>query len=101
MEAMRVAQFDAHNNRQVTFEINGPSYNQVISGDGYFIIVNPNSKYVSFSKGRKDVCFGDVTTNIIPDYTNQQYADEYGSRLTGMGKTVKEYMQQECRMNIL
>lgn len=98
---MKVTQFDAHNKRSITVEIVGPSYAQRIEGDGYFIIVNPNSKHVSFSKAKHDVCLGDVTENIIPNYTNQQYADDYGSRLTGIGLTVKEFMQKNCRMNII
>lgn len=97
---MRVTQFDAHNNKSITVEIEGPDYNQVIKGEGYFIIVEPGSPQVSFSKARKNICFGDVTQDIIPDYTNQQYADEYGDRLTGSGMTVREYMQQNCRMDV-
>lgn len=92
-------QFDAHNNKRMDITIEGPSFAQLITGNGYFIIVNPDSKHVSFSKSRHDICFGDITENIIPDYTNQQYATEYGDRLTGMGVTVKEYMQRNCRMH--
>lgn len=96
---MKCTQFDAHNNRPITIEIVGPSFAQRIEGKGYFIIVNPNSTYVSFSKSRHDICLGDVTENIIPNYTNQDYANEYGSRTTGYkGMTVKQYMQQNCRM---
>lgn len=96
---MKTSQFDAHNNQPITVEIVGPSYEQKIIGEGYFIIINPDSKHVSFSKSHHDICFGDVTKEIIPDYTNQQFATEYGDRLTGYeGMTVKEYMQQNCRM---
>lgn len=97
---MKQTTFDAHNKEQITTELTGPSYDQKIIGEGYFILINPDSKYVSFSKSKHDICLGDVTKNIIPDYTNQQFADEYGDRLTGMGKTVKQFMQQNCRMNI-
>lgn len=92
--------FDRHNKKQITVEIVGPSYEQKIVGEGYFIIINPDSKFVSFSKSKKDVCLGDVTKDIIPNYTNQQFADEYGDRRTGLGKSVREFMQQECRMDI-
>ena len=95
---MKATQFDAKTGGSFTVEISGPSYSQKIEGVGYFVIVNPNSKHVSFSKSRHDICFGDIVSDIIPDYTNQQYANDYGSRITGMGKTVKEYIQQECRM---
>lgn len=98
---MKCSQFDAHNKESITVEIAGPFYNQVIKGEGYFIIPNPQSKHVSFCKGRKDTCLGDVTKNIIPDYTNQQYADEYGSRLTGIGVTVKEHMMKVGRYRIV
>lgn len=97
---MRVNQFDAHNKESITVEVVGPSYQQRIDGQGYFIIANPDSKFVCFSKVRHDLCFGDVTKDVIPEYTNQQYADEYGHRLTGMGSTMKEYLQRQCRMNI-
>lgn len=98
--AMLVNAYDAHNKESITVDIEGPSYAQRIKGDGFFILVNPGSKYASFSKHKQGVCFGDITKNIIPDYTNQQFADEYGDRLTGLGLTVKEYMQNNCRMDI-
>ena len=97
---MNITLFDTHNKKQITVNVIGPSYDQTIVGDGYFIIINPDSKHVSFSKSRKDVCLGDVTADIIPDYTNQQYADEYGDRYTGMGLTVKEFMTKNCRMDL-
>lgn len=98
---MRITQFDAHNNEPITVEVVGPSYAQRIEGEGYFILINPDSPHVSFSKGRHNICFGDVTKNIIPNYTNQQFANEYGSRMTGYNNmTIKEYMQINCRMNI-
>lgn len=98
---MKITSFDAHNGQSITVDIDGPDYSQRIDGDGWFIIIEPNSKFVSFSKHRHDVCFGDVTKAIIPDYTNQQFANEYGDRLTGYnGMTVKEYMVKNCRMDI-
>ncbi len=97
---MNTTLFDAHNQKQITVNIVGPSYQQYISGPGYFIIVQPDSKFVSFSKSRHDICFGDVTEEIIHEYTNQQFADEYGDRLTGIGLTLKEYMRKNCRMDI-
>lgn len=47
----------------------------------YYIIVNPNSKYVSFSKSKHDICFGDKVSGIIKEYTNAQYIAEFGSRI--------------------
>jgi hypothetical protein len=93
-------QYDFHNKKFITVNITGPTFAQKIIGDGYFLIINPDSKHISFSKIKHDVCLGDITADIIPDYTNQQFADEYGDRLTGMGLTVRQYMQQNCRMNI-
>lgn len=99
---MLTTTFDAHNNQPITVDIVGPSFAQKIVGEGYFIIINPDSRYATFSKSKYNVCMGDVTKNIIPNYTNQQYADEYGDRLTGyLGMTVKEYMQKNCRMKIV
>ncbi len=101
---MKVSQFDSHNNKFIEVEITGPSYNQRIVGEGYFIIVS-GGKHISFSKGRHDVCFGDITTDIIPDYTVQQYADEYGDKygdkLTGLGVTVREYLKNYCRYSLI
>lgn len=97
---MKTTTYDAHNGKSITVDVREGTEGQVIYGDGWFIIINPNSKYVSFSKQKHDVCFGDVTLNIIKEYTNQQFADEYGSRLTGLGMTVKEFMQRNCRMDI-
>lgn len=100
LTTMKTTQFDARTCLLFTTEIIGPSYAQVISGEGYFIIINPNSRLVSFSKVRHDICFGDIVSDIIPGYTNQQYANDYGTKPTGMGKSVREYMQQNCKMNI-
>lgn len=97
---MKTSQFDAHNQQRINVNITGPTFAQKIEGKGYFIIVNPDSNFVSFSKSRHDICLGDVTADIIHEYTNQQYANEYGSRLTGMGLTVREYMQKNCRMDV-
>ena len=47
---MLSTQFDSHNQKQITVNITGPSYEQKIDGDGVFIIINPDSKFVSFSK---------------------------------------------------
>jgi hypothetical protein len=98
---MRTTQFDAKAGAQFTTEITDFNHSNRILGDGYFVIVNPNSKHVSFSKSYHDICFGDIVSDIIPNYTNQDYANDYGNKLTGVGKTVKEYMQQNCRMNIV
>lgn len=97
---MKLTQFDTLTKSQFTAEVVGPSFDQKITGRGYFIIVNPNSKYVSFSKNHTDICFGDIASDIIPNYTNQQYAEDYGDRQIGTGNTVREYMQQNCGMNI-
>ena len=82
----------------------------------YFIIVNPDSKFVSFTNSKHDICFGHTSNDVIKEYTNQQYADDFGHeiinvpyntekdlykmpRYDGIKKmTVKEYMQQNCRM---
>jgi hypothetical protein len=98
---MKIAQFDTKTNSMFTAEVLGPSYEQYISGDGYFIIVNPNSKFVSFSKHKHDICFGDIISDIIKEYTNQQYCDDYGKRLLGTGQTIKEYMINNCRMKLI
>ena len=95
---MRTTQVDAKTGTQFTTEITNLTHSNRILGDGYFVIVNPHSNRVSFSKSYHDICFGDIVSDIIPNYTNQQYANDYGNRLTGMGLTVKEYMQQNCRM---
>jgi len=94
---MKQTFFDAHNQQQITVELTCHGYKPVIMGSGYFIIPNPGSKYVSFSKAAHDSCIGDITAEVIPDYTNQQYADEYGDRVTGMNLTVREYMRRLCR----
>lgn len=91
-------QYDSYNKKFITVEITGPTYAQKIKGDGYFIIINPDSDFVSFSKSKKDTCLGDITLNVIPNYTNQQFADDYGDRRTGMGITVRQYMQRNCKM---
>jgi hypothetical protein len=96
---MRLTTFDAHNNAQITVDIEGSYFPRIIS-EGYYIIPNPSSKHVSFSKHRADSCLGDITANIIPDYTNAQYAAEYGDRLTGMGCTVREFMVKNLRIEI-
>ena len=88
---MRLTTFDAHNNAQITVDIEG-DYFPRITGEGYYIIPQPGSKHVSFSKHRTDSCLGDITANIIPDYTNAQYAAEYGDRFTVIGCTVIEFM---------
>ncbi len=103
---MKITQFDAKTRSQFTTEIKscgtpGKEYSHQIIGEGYYIIVNPHSKYVSFSKNHHDVCFGDIVSDIIKEYTNQQYADDYGNRLTGVGKTIRQYMIENCRMNII
>jgi len=82
----------------------------------YFIIVNPDSKFVSFGNSKHDICFGHTSNDVIKEYTNQQYANDFGHeiinvpfntetdlykmpRYNGIKKmTVKEYMQQNCRM---
>lgn len=97
---MKVSQFDAKTGQFFTTEVTNYAHSNKILGEGYYIIVNPNSKYVSFSKENKDVCFGDIVSDIIPEYTNQQYANDYGDKLTGVGITVREYMQVNCRMDI-
>lgn len=97
---MKTSQFDAATGGTFTAEIDGPSFSQRIIGDGFFIIVNPNSKHVSFSKSRHDICFGDIVSAIIPEYTNQQFADDYGDRMLAGGQTVREYMRENCRMEI-
>lgn len=84
----------------------------------YYIIVNPNSKHVSFCNEKKDICFGDTVPNIIPNYTNQQYANDYGDRVISVPSntetdpyksprydgfeqmTIREYMQVNCKMDI-
>lgn len=99
---MKTTQFDAKTGELFTVEIEGPSYAQRIVSDGYFIIVNPHSKFVFFSKKRYDICFGDIVSDIIPEYTNQQYANDYGDKMTGYNNmTVREYMQKNCRMNVI
>ena len=96
---MRITQFDAKTGEQFTTEIEGPSYAQKIVGEGYFILINPDSKHVSFCKQRRDICFGDIVSDIIPNYTNQQYCDDYGDKMTGYNNmTVRQYMQVNCRM---
>lgn len=97
---MTVTQFDAHNGEQITTTLTGPDYAPVIDGPGYFIIPNAYGAKagVSFSKGRHDACLGDITLNVIPDYTNDQYAAEYGHRYMDNGMTVLEYMQQNLRL---
>lgn len=91
-------QFDARTGKLFTAEVMPAGLNDYIVGEGYYIIVNPDSKHASFSKTRHDICFGDIVSDIIPEYTNQQYADDYGNRLTKSGKTIREYMQDNCRM---
>jgi len=99
-KVMNTTQFDAHNKKHLTVELVGPSYELKIKGEGVFIIINPHGKFVSFSKSCHDACLGDVTEKVIHEYTNQQYADEYGDRMTGLGMTVRQYMQINCRMDI-
>ena len=99
-----MSQFDAKTRQYFTSEVVGPSYAQRIEGDGYFIIVNPNSEYASFSKKRHDICFGDIVSDIIHNYTNQQYANDYGSRHLGGDLsewTVREYLQRNLGMDIV
>lgn len=98
MNTYKTTQFDAKTGTQFTATITGPSYEQKIVGEGYFIIPNPDSKYVSHSKHRKDTCLGDIVSDIIPNYTNEQYCKDYGDRLTGMGVTVREYMANNLRL---
>jgi hypothetical protein len=98
---MTTSQFDAKTGSMFTTEITDFSHSNRIIGEGYFVIINPDSKHVSFSKAKHDICLGDIVSDIIPNYTNQQYANDYGDRLTGMGLTVREFMQKNCRMNIL
>jgi hypothetical protein len=111
-----VSQFDAASNGFFTAVIDGPFHNEAIIGEGYFIIINPDSKYVSFSKTRHDICFGDIVSNIIPEYTNEQYARDYGSRIIRVpvmtlenhhmpprydrdeSLTILEYLRRNCRM---
>lgn len=102
---METSQFDAKTNQFFTTQIthNGSPdkpYGFRIVGAGYYVIINPDSKYVSFSKSNRDICFGDIVSDIIHEYTNQQYCNDYGNKLTGTGKTVREYMQQNCRMEV-
>lgn len=98
---MKISQFDAHNKQTITVEVDGSEYDQRIVGEGYFIIINPASKHVSFSKHRQDICMGDVTKEIIKEYTHDQYAAEYGDRPTGYhGMTVREYMVRNCRITL-
>lgn len=123
---VKISTFDAKTNASFIYEVTGPSYKQRIIGPGYFIIINPDSKYVSFSKCRHDICFGDVVSDLIHEYTNTQYANDYGKKIisyevpadlervasydrprrsAGNGcyyvvKTVLEYMQENCRMDI-
>jgi len=90
----------------------------------YFIIVNPDSEFVSFSETNHDICFGDQVPEIIPNYTNKQYADAYGDRVITypcmtdisrepeferirinaetktISKTIREYMRENCRMHV-
>lgn len=94
---MKTTQFDAKTGGQFTTEITGPSFQQVISGPGYFII--PTDKgTVSFSKGRHDACVGDIVSDIIPNYTIEQYAADYGDRVLGIGKTVREFLHDNLRV---
>ncbi len=102
---MKITQFDAKTKGFFTTEIDhhglvGQEDGWHILGEGYYVIVNPDSKYVSFCKAKKDICFGDIVSDIIPNYTNQQYVDDYGDKLTGVGKTVREHMKENCRMDI-
>lgn len=102
---MKTAQYDVITNKFFTTEINhngiiGNEYGWHITGEGFYVIPNPHSKYVSFSKNHQDTCLGDIVSDIIPNYTNQQYADDYGDRITGLGKNVREFLQQNCRMDI-
>lgn len=78
---MKTAQFDSATNSFFTAEISGPSYSQRIEGAGYFVIINPDSKHVSFSKHRHDICFGDIVSKVIPNYTNADYIRDYGSKI--------------------
>lgn len=113
---MKTSQFDARTGQFFTAEIEGPSYAQRIVGAGYFILINPDSKHVSFSKTCHDICMGDIVSDIIPNYTNEQYMNDYGSRLISVPcntetdpdkmpkydgtkmMTIKEYMRDNCRM---
>ena len=97
---MKITTWDAHNGEFITTTLTGPSAS-VIDGPGYFIIPNGYGAKagVSFSKGKQGDCLGDMTLNIIPDYTNEQYTADYGSRRMGNGLTVREYMQQNLRLN--
>lgn len=103
---MQRTQFDAKTGKDFTAVVTGPSYAQRIEGPGYFIIVNTDSKYVSFSKSKHDICFGDIVSDIIPSYTNEQYAKDYGDRVitegtmamsAPEGMTVREYVAKYCR----
>lgn len=95
---MKTTQFDALTGRSFTTELTDDF--KIITGNGYFIIPNPNSKHVSFSKGRKDSCLGDIVSDIIPNYTNEDYAKDYGDRMTGVGKTVKEFLIENLKINL-
>lgn len=92
--------FDSHNAKMIEVDIRG-THSQIIHGDGYFIIPNGAGGQCSFCKECRDTCLGDVTMDIIPDYTIQQYSDEYGNRATGMGITVREFLQVNMRQPII
>jgi hypothetical protein len=97
---MKRTQFDAKTGGAFTVEVEGPSFDERIVGPGYFIIVNPQSTYACFSKSRQDICFGDIVSDMIPNYTNAQYAKDYGSRILHTGQTIREYMAQNCYMKV-
>lgn len=69
----------------------------------YFIIVNPASNFVSFSTTNHNVCFGDTVPAVIKEYTNLQYANDYGERLISytwggklITKSIRQYMKEDC-----
>jgi hypothetical protein len=89
-------QYDALTKSSFTVKIVGPSFAQKIEGEGWFIIPG-SGNLVSFSKAKKDCCLGDIASDIIPDYSNEDYIRDYGARqLGGDSGTVEEY----CRKNL-
>lgn len=91
MPVDKITGFDAKTGANFTAEIVGPPYDRRIIGEGYFIIIEPNSKYVSFSKSKHDICYGHIVSDIIHEYTNEQYVKDYRDILFNDGKKYSDW----------
>ena len=63
----------------------------IVSGDTHSYCRDAKKQFVSFSLGKKDVCFGHTKPVLIPNYTLHDYVMEFGTAKVNSFKRDADY----------